>query len=872
MSTFSIQNRPRTISGESTRIIKLDHKYSGFDPRSVPAINLEELNSGIYALRHLMNALQSENTNVAALLNPNNTIFPTTSWTDYKHSRPQASSPRAPSSQTPTDIVSAAALALVPVIDGGLAELVASVTEIDLGALSTISTVRQLMASYLGLTTLTAEQEKVVFSSSYVPSEKNLLEHVKQEKAAEIQAKQEEIKAELEAKGVSTEEIEAILKEYPDIYAADFFKEFIEEPLHTYRAKVGAPIQEMNENAIQLLPTPPAITPDNVNEVNGMNTLSTILQAIDDAIKQAPALGGDQEIITILQTLVPLVDKTTFTKAEFDLIYTATQLPNTASLKLYLTDRQIAEYRGKITKVYQNSVQNLSETKRVVENNRSMLETQLSMFQQAQNCFVTWISQANALNIAITNKYISAVLTTSMEMYGGLLCLSYMYERLADDEKAIFDKSVNEYLPIHIVVGGSWVNGWIAKMAAYQELAEYSLGTAVTSQDQIKAYLQTRGNEFKATRHFFHDIGDQMYQFANETVFGNCLTTANGAIQPNLGGFIREAMTNVGTVEADYVSNAQRILNEFNTAATAHVLQLQLQIAELQKKADDLDPGKASFTENRKFAVAAWITSESLGDALISMILNSQLPKQEAFLKPLIEEINFNNLAANALNSLLQITNEFSTTSVYYSLSSYLVQSKTGQNLFAGDYYETLLAAAREREYIYRDTARCKQAINLVNGLLQKINSLPGATSAQKQEMLNATTYYQYSLSVTLNQLTVLESLLAGLKMTLQTTSNNKYDKSVFKIESFDDWIPTLAALESFLTSGFPNISATGGLGPLFTQVQSDQQTYTSQGQTQQLNLQNQMTTIQQEWTLVSTSMQVLNGILSQLAGAIYSN
>ncbi|EPP36925.1 effector from type III secretion system family protein, partial [Chlamydia psittaci 84-8471/1] len=58
----------------------------------------------------------------------------------------------------------------------------------------------------------------------------------------------------------------------------------------------------------------------------------------------------------------------------------------------------------------------------------------------------------------------------------------------------------------------------------------------------------------------------------------------------------------------------------------------------------------------------------------------------------------------------------------------------------------------------------------------------------------------------------------------------------------------------------------------LFTQIQSDQQNYTTQGQTQQLNLQNQMTNVQQEWTLVSTSMQVLNQILSKLVGEIYPN
>ncbi|CRH70850.1 Protein of uncharacterised function%2C DUF582 [Chlamydia trachomatis] len=122
-----------------------------------------------------------------------------------------------------------------------------------------------------------------------------------------------------------------------------------------------------------------------------------------------------------------------------------------------------------------------------------------------------------------------------------------------------------------------------------------------------------------------------------------------------------------------------------------------------------------------------------------------------------------------------------------------------------------------------------------------------------------------------MEQLAVLDSLLRSLNYEVEKKDNN-YDKDKYKITGPTDWISTLASLEGYAVNGFDNASLSGGLGPMHTLVQTDQHDYLTQSQTQQLNLQNQMTNIQQEWTLVSTSMQVLNGILSHLAAEIYSN
>ncbi|ANH78532.1 CT620/CT621 family type III secretion system effector [Candidatus Chlamydia sanziniae] len=872
MSLFSIYSKSRTISGVSTHVIKLDHKFSKFNPKAVPAINIEELNSGIYALRHLTSALQSLNASPSSFLNANNTIFPTTEL--KKEILNATSSLPARSTQSLGTTVEAiqenTALATVLLINKGLTQLIDKVTEINLATLGSITTAQIVIKPLLGLTSLSNTQKKTVMASAVVPSPEELVIHVKKEKAEEIKKEQDKLREALEAAGTSQDEIDKLLATYANSFANDFIKNYIEKPLLAYRAEIGVPIKAMNQALLSIAAAVPDLTPDNANIVNGMITLRAIFEGLQTAMDTVPALGGDAEIIQIIQALTPYLSKTTFSEAELKTIYTATALPNKSTFDRYLTSQQVARYREKITSIYQKTISNLNSVRQTIQNNKKIIEEQLSMFQQAQACFTSWVDQAFKLKTAISGKFSSYALTASMEMFAALLCLSFMYEKLATPEKTIFDNFVEQFLKLRVISDGDFVYGWIAKMNAYQELAEYSLSTAVTNTTLLSDRVKARGIALAKDRRFFTDVGSKMQHLTQETSFPSYYMKQGNVYLPDLDHFMDVNLVK-GTIESKFEEKSRNILSQFNAVAGAHVLTLQTQIAALDTQHTNLNPGSASFTEQRKTAVESWLKAESLGSSLIYMILNSQLPKQAEFLTPLIEEINFNNIAANALNDLLKITNEFAVTSVYYNFSSYLVQSKEGEDLFAGDYYEALLGLAREREYIARDTERCKRAAELINTLLEKIKHLPGVTTAQKQAMLNATSFYQYSLTITFNQLTVLDSLFVKLKMT-PLTKDKKYDKQKFKITAFTDWIPSLAALEGFISNGFPNITPTGGLGPLFTQVQSDQQNYTTQSQTQQLTLQNQMTNIQQEWTLVSTSMQVLNQILSRLAGDIYSN
>ncbi|EPP34431.1 effector from type III secretion system family protein [Chlamydia ibidis] len=923
MSSFHIQNRSRTISGESLFNIKLDHKFSNFDHKAQPAIDIEELNSGLYALKRLSSVLEAAGLHSTKLLNPKNTVFPSPKVSPKAPSESEApvttvEAPQDTNAQI-SSIQATCAKNLVNIVLSGLATLIADVPELKIAQIPSVILALALIENLVGHESLDTTQQATVFSGCYDPTYEEIIDKIVKQYADTIEQGQLDLANKLMKQGVTSEELSEAQQAYKDQFVNDFFKKHVEGPLNTYRASVGEQIGSMLTDMLKIAPTISTdVTSTNVATVNGQNTLKAVLSGLEQAITKVPSVGGEKSVVITVTSLTPMLSKTSLENGDLTKIYEKTDDPDKASLDRHLKPHQAAVYREGITTAYQTAVQNLDKVRLSIDDQKKNLENQITMFQQAQLCCDDWMGKAPRFDQE--KAYTSAKLGLSMETYAGLMNLSEMYYLLQPEEKSIFDTYVDQYkkLTMSLNFGTNdtyntvTVSQLVAIVGTYQINSEYCLQNAVQNLAKIQENLTTRANTIQQL-HFFDDIGPTMVQIGGTQNLGANFLRKNASNDyvPNFAYFNQYGLR-FHHVHPDFATQAQTIQKNFDAACVQHITQLKQKIAELEKTYESLDPATASFVKDREKTVKAWLNSESLGGSLIYLILNSQLPKQKIFLEPLIQEINFNNLAANAINELLKITNEFATTSVYYNLSSYLIQSKEGDNLFSGDYFETYQALIKEREYIARDINRCKRAQLLVVELLKKISASQQVSAAQKSQMLNATANYNFIITSTLNQLIVLDSLLVNLKLSPKTVEKTQksgnakaqeYDPNVFMIVCENpeptlrtstsssnpenkstrdhntdvtamnkDWVPCLAALEGFISTGFPTASPSGGLGPLFTQIQSDQQDYTTQSQTQQLNLQNQMTNVQQEWTLVSTSMQVLNQILSKLAGEIYTN
>lgn len=875
MSSYYLNFRPTTVSGEGLFKIKLANPGSDFKNQARPAIDMEELNSGLYVLRRLAVALEAGYLGVGSVVNPSNRVFPGGDWGVRRAAGGSTPAAGTVSGSTIADIKQSTAKVLVTTITDSLNALIEDVPELPMTQVAGVSAALVLMESYQQKDSLNDTEQAGVFASAYAPSDESIKTVIKKEQEKELQEGKDRVTAQLTAQGASDQVIEKSLADYEKYYVDEYFDTHVKEALWKHRASIGENIQEMLDQCLNLgLDVPDSLTEENINDANAKLVLQAWMEAFNNAMEVEPALGGSKEVIDSVLKMIPFAKPDANLSAEdISSIYTQAALPSPEVMDYYLTRQDAGVCKGEVVKAFQQATQNLQSVRSNVEEQIKELEVKKTSFLQAQASLESMLEGVKRLND--NQKFTSVRLTSVMECYAGLIALSQITDVLDSAGISLITQYVDKFLKLNNANTAQTLAHVISYMAAYCEVAECTMVSTIVSEDTVLQKVKDKWNELKKEKFF------ESFTLPDDNELKtNYITSTNNVCRANFSNFVNTVITEKMDLTAA-VTEAQSLLTEFRGKATEYLSKFQQEINELNRTYDTLDPAKASFNTStgstpslRAQAVDSWIDSTSLGSAFIHLILNTQIPKQENFLNPLIQEVNFNNVAANAVNDLLSITNNFSTSSVYYNLSSYLVESKEGKDLFCGDFFEFIGALAKEHEYIVRDINSCYRAEAFGEALLARVEALAQGhkvTDAQANSMRTQANLYLSFIRIIVEQLAVLDSLLRSLNYEVEKKDNN-YDKDKYKITGPTDWISTLASLEGYAANGFDNASPSGGLGPMHTLVQTDQHDYLTQSQTQQLNLQNQMTNIQQEWTLVSTSMQVLNGILSHLAAEIYSN
>ena len=876
MSSYYLNFRPTTVSGEGLFKIKLANPCSNFENRAKPAINIEELNSGLYVLRRLAVALEAGYLGGGSVINPNNRIFPGGECGIRRVWEGSTPASGTISGTTVAEIKQSTAKALVTTITDSLNALIEEVSELPMTQVASVSATLVLMAAYQQKPTLDATEQGGVFASAHIPSDEAIKAIIKKEKEQAIQEGKDRVTAQLTAQGASAQVITESLNDYEEHYVSEYFNTHVKQALLKHRANIGENIQSMLDKCLALGPdVPDALTKDNVKEANAKWVLKAWMDAFNRAMETESALGGDKAIVEAVLKMIPYATQTPLNDTDINAIYTQAALPPPEVMDYYLTSQDAGICKGEVVKAFQQATQNLAAVRADIEANIEELEVKKTSFQQAQASLESMLEGVKRLND--NKKFTSVRLSSVMECYAGLLALSQMSGVLEDKGIDLITEYVNKFLALRNTNTQQTLANVISYVAAYCEVAESTMANTILDANKNTVIQKVKDKFQELNQRTFCGTLTAPSDVELQT---NYIEERKGVCQANFNKFVDSVITS-GLNLSSAATEAQTLLTAFQTKAAEYLNTFQTEIDALKQAYEDLDPTKASFNTStgsqaslREKAVNSWVESTSLGSAFIHLILNTQIPKQENFLNPLIQEVNFNNVAANAVNDLLSITNNFSTSSVYYNLSSYLVESREGKNYFCGDFFEFLSALAKEREYIARDINSCYRAQAFGKTLLAKVEALANGnkvTAAQANSMRTQTNLYLSFIQIIVEQLAVLDSLLRSFYYN-PLQQDGKYDANKYEIRGPTDWISTLASLEGYAANGFDKASPSGGLGPMHTLVQTDQHDYLTQSQTQQLNLQNQMTNIQQEWTLVSTSMQVLNGILSHLAAEIYTN
>lgn len=245
------------------------------------------------------------------------------------------------------------------------------------------------------------------------------------------------------------------------------------------------------------------------------------------------------------------------------------------------------------------------------------------------------------------------------------------------------------------------------------------------------------------------------------------------------------------------------------------------------------------------------------------ILLDIYMPKQDELLGLLGKELNYNSLGQDFLGSVLETIPSFTVANVNYNLASYISQTMGTNN------FSTTFSAAQTKlndEIIQsgKDMDVVDDVLVILNRKLNEIQSNGDLTPEQITSMSEMLTGYISSLEISKSNLLDLMNLLKSL--TIHPDANNG-----FMVTGPSNWQASLIKLEAAVVSGSSDVSGANNSGLLefFNTCMNQQLRYGDLAQSQQLTLQLELAAIQQEWTIVSSSLRILNKIFMSLAGKI---
>lgn len=312
------------------------------------------------------------------------------------------------------------------------------------------------------------------------------------------------------------------------------------------------------------------------------------------------------------------------------------------------------------------------------------------------------------------------------------------------------------------------------------------------------------------------------------------------------------------------MTNLSQTLNNINNNLQATVQQLQSKTTDLNLQLALLNISSHPYYKDVQ---EQFLLTLSLQTAFAVVMLDGFLPDQEYYLRMLCNELYFTDQSSKYFNSLLQQSSSFYNANIYYSLTRYLNQMNLS---IIPNATENATAALNQ------EISRCIDDLSRLSNMKASLTAIQSQVSADsklsekdKQSLLSQLTDYSKNFDAASENLVNLKTLLLSLTIFPNDTNSNS---QAFTVQGPSSWSQDLAHLESLVINGDQQVTYPGGLLNIQTQLESSQQTYSNENQDQQLVLQMELAAVQQQWTIVTTSLHIINQIYAGIVNKIGSN
>lgn len=311
-------------------------------------------------------------------------------------------------------------------------------------------------------------------------------------------------------------------------------------------------------------------------------------------------------------------------------------------------------------------------------------------------------------------------------------------------------------------------------------------------------------------------------------------------------------------------TNLTKTLNNINN-------NLQTTTQQLQSKSTDLSLQLALLNISShpyyKDAQEQFLLTLSLQTAFAVVMLDGFLPEQEYYLHMLCDELYFTDQSSKYFNSLLQQSSSFYNANIYYSLTRYLNQMNL--SIIPNAANNAAAALNQEISRCIDDLARLSNMKTSLTTIQSQVNADSKLSEKDKQSLLSQFTNYSKNFDAASENLVKLKTLLLSLTIVANDTNSNS---QAFTVQGPSSWSQDLAHLENLVINGDQQVAYPGGLLNIQTELESSQQTYSNENQDQQLVLQMELAAVQQQWTIVTTSLHIINQIYAGIVNKISSN
>lgn len=535
-----------------------------------------------------------------------------------------------------------------------------------------------------------------------------------------------------------------------------------------------------------------------------------------------------------------------------------------------------------ISDLYEDQVSALNSFDTVIAGSVYVNQHQGTVFSLVTNFMTSLMGtfapiDLSTANIDVTSASISGALQTAR-------AINSRFKELTAKQKQLVNNAVESLKRFRIdqYLGAVWAYFVAATVLANKPSATMTeVGQAINAAaEEITGSGFELANGMKqAMNKIVTDNGKFTLGTAGSNTAEDYTIYSNG----NNGGkvTVNVILLNFGTqgflpnVTAKATTNAEttaRAYFQYKALAAVESETIQSQVEELQNEQKQFNSLEQNLYAQQLVAQASEVRAMPLPSAVASVLIDRYMPKEVDFLNSIYGELYYSNLGSSVGNAMIEAIAQYVNGATYFNFASYVGQQPAvgagsgsgGDNTFPGSQESAQAKLDRERDQAALYLAATQKALTTLQEQKERVLEDNTITNEQRTTILDSLALYQDNLNTISGSLVLLQVYLSPLSVSAGDVAGT------FKVTGGQEqWQSRLEILEDALVSGLVGNSINGGMFPLQATIQADQQGFADLGQNFQLELQMHLTSMQQEWTVVATSLQILNQMYLSLARSL---